>query len=182
MSGRTRRLSLGAVLLAAGLYGAAPPVSAQAPQPSMAPPDYRRALIDAPMTLEAPLAGLAGARPGESWNMPLTGVFYCDGLALVGVTFTRNDEPGAASTIRTFDVVVTLQAWPQIDDKSTDLAFVAVDGRRELILGRFDGLRLRAGATTSFSRKFSLDARAFDSLFALGNAPVLRVTRTTRPS
>jgi hypothetical protein len=140
----------------------------------------RLALIDAPMTIEASFGDFAFTPPGGTWKMPLTGSFYCDGLALDGVSFTRNDETDLPTVFRSFDVVVALRAWPQIDDKTTDLEFVAIDGERRLNLGKIAAIRVRAGETTSFSGTFSLSAYDFESFFGDGGSPTLRVTRSTR--
>ena len=77
--------------------------------------------------------------------MPLTGGFYCDGLALDGVSFTGNEDTDLPAVFRSFDVVVHLRAWPQIDDMTTDLEFVAIDGKRRLNLGTIAEIRVRAG-------------------------------------
>jgi hypothetical protein len=140
----------------------------------------RLALIDAPMTIEASFGDFAFTPPGGTWKMPLTGSFYCDGLALDSVSFTRNEETDLPAIFRSFDVVVGLRAWPQADDKVTDLEFVAIDGERELRLGVIAGIAVRAGESTSFSHTFLLNAYDFDSFFASGTVPDLRVKRTTR--
>lgn len=182
MSKRTARATFFATLSFAGLVLAASSVWAQA-----APrwPDgrvFRLALVDAPMTVEASFDDFAATPPGGTWKMPLTGGFYCDGLALDGVSFTRNENTDLPSVFRSFDVVVHLRAWPQIDDKTTDLEFVAIDGGRRLNLGTIAEIRVRVGETTSFSGTFSLSAHDFESFFASATVPTLRVTRTTRSS
>ena len=140
----------------------------------------RLALIDEPMTVEAPFENFAGTPSGETWKMPLTGGFYCDGLALEGVSFTRLPEDAPASVFLQFDVVVHLRAWSQADDKITDLEFLAIDGERELRLGTIPGIRVTAGESTSFSQTFSLSAYDFESFFGDVGSPVLRVTRSAR--
>ncbi len=112
--------------------------------------------------------------------MPLSGGFYCDGLALDGVSFTRNADAEFPAIFRSFDVQVELRARPQADDKAADLEFVAIDGERELLLGTIADIHVRAGERTSFSHTFLLNAYEFESFFASGTVPDLRVTRTTR--
>jgi len=142
--------------------------------------DFGLALFDSPMTVEADLKGVAGTPPGGTWKMKSPGGFYCDGLALDGVAFTRNAEPGVDSVFRSYDVVVDLRARPSIDDVTVDLEFVAIEGERQLPLGRFKAVSVRSGEKTSWSETFSLTTYDFDSFFAPGAAPTLRVARTTR--
>ena len=178
MSERTPRSTFRSLALVACLVGA--PASAQSLPKYLEDRPFRLALIDAPMTVEAPLSGLPNTPPGGTWLMPLTGAFYCDGLALVGVTFTRIDTLGDASALHSFNVVVTLRAWPQADDQVTHLDFVVADGRHEMRLARFTDVPVRAGEITSFSKKISINAHDFDPFFAFGKHPMLRVTRTSR--
>jgi hypothetical protein len=180
MSKRTWRAALIATLSMAGLVPASLDAWAQAPLQWSGDRRLRLSLIDAPMTIEASFGDFAATPPGGTWKMPLTGGFYCDGLALDGVSFTRNEDTDLPAVFRSFDVVVHLRAWPQVDDKTTDLEFVAIDGERRLNLGTIAEIRLRAGETTSFSGTFSLSSHDFESFFALGTVPTLRVTRTTR--
>jgi len=65
-------------------------------------------------------------------------------------------------------------------DEDFGLEFVVIDGERQLSLGRFTDIRVRAGKKTSVSQTFSLNAYDFESFFAVGKAPTLRVTRATR--
>jgi hypothetical protein len=179
LASNPRRDSI-APILAVCLFGWASSASAQALPPVLGDRGFRLSLVDAPMTIEAPFSDFAATPPGEIWKMPLSGAFYCDGLALVSVSLKRSAEPGTESTVPALDVVVEMKAWPQIDDKVTDLELVVAAGPRQLSLGRLTDIRVRPGETKSFARTFSLDAHEFDSFFAFGSAPTLRVTRTTR--
>lgn len=134
-------------------------------------------LLRAPetITVEADLRALGGTPPGGTWRMPSSGGLASDGLALEGVSFTRNKEPLPGSTIHTYEVVVDLRAWESI---VTDLEFVLVDGERRLRLGAFTGIVLHCEAK-SVSRTFSITDHDFVSFFARGRAPKLRVERTT---
>jgi len=178
---RTRRSTFRFAGLAASLFVAVSSASGQARSPILGEDGSRLALIDAPMTVEALLSGLVFTTPGGTWTMPLTGAFYADGLALVGVTFTRMDEFGDASAFHSFDVVVTLRAWPRADDQVTHLDFVVFDGKNEISLVRFTDVPVRAGVT-KFSRTISINAYDFDTYFAFGKTPMLRVTRASRSS
>ncbi len=113
--------------------------------------------------------------PEGTWRMPNPGGPAPDGLALEGVSFTRNPEAG--TSLHTLDVVVDLRAWGSL---VTDLELVVVDGERSLRLGAFKDVTLRCQATR-VSRAFSITDRDFASFFAGGRAPTLRVKRTTRP-
>jgi hypothetical protein len=176
----TRRSTFRSAALVACLVGVA--ASAQALPKYLEDRPFRLALVDSPMTVEAPLSGLPNTTPGGTWTMPLTGAFYGDGLALVGVTFTRIDTLGDAAAFHSFDVVVTLRAWSQADDQVMHLDFVVADGENEMSLARFRDVPVRAGKITSFSQTISINAYDFDSWFAFGKTPMLRVRRTSRSS
>jgi len=128
------------------------------------------------ITVETDLRALGDTLPGSAWRMPNPGGLAWDGVALEGVSFTRNTEPEFGPNFHTFDVVVDLRAWDSI---VTDLEFVLVDGERSLRLGAFTGIALRCEAT-SVSRTFLITDQDFVSFFAGGRAPALRVKRTTR--
>ena len=128
------------------------------------------------ITVETDLRAFGGTLPGGTWRMPSPGGLAWDGLALEGVSFTRNTEPEFGPTSHTFDVVVDLRAWDSI---VTDLELVVVDGERSLRLGTLTGIALHCAAT-SVSRTFSISDHDFVSFFAAGRAPTLRVRRTTR--
>lgn len=128
------------------------------------------------ITVEADFRAFGGTLPGETWRMPNSGGLASGGLALEGVSFTRNTEPQFGSIFHAFDVVVDLRAW---DNVVTDLEFVVVDGERSLRLGVFTGIAIRCEAT-SVSRTFSIADHDFVAFFAGGRAPTLRVKRTTR--
>jgi hypothetical protein len=127
------------------------------------------------ITVETDLRALGDTLPGGAWRMPNPGGLAWDGVALEGVSFTRNTEP-VEPNFHTFDVVVDLRAWGSV---VTDLEFVLVDGERSLPLGAFTGIALRCEAT-SVSRTFVITDHDFVSFFAGGRAPTLRVKRTTR--
>jgi hypothetical protein len=127
------------------------------------------------ITVEADLRGLGDTLPGGTWRMPYPGGLAWDGLALEGVSFTRNTEPKSGADVHTFDVVVDLRAWDSI---VTDLEFVLVDGERSLRLGALPNIALRCEAT-SVSRTLSITDHDFVSFFGAGRAPTLRVKRTT---
>jgi hypothetical protein len=126
-------------------------------------------------TVEADLAALRGTLPGGTWRMPSSGGIASDGLALEGVSLTRNTEAGSGSNVHTFDIVVDLRASARI---LVDLELVVVDGERRLPLGAFTDIAVRCEAK-SVSRKFSIADSDFASFFAAGRAPTLRVKRTT---
>ena len=128
------------------------------------------------ITVETDLRALGGTLPGDTWSMPNPGGLAWDGLALEGVSFTRNTEPEFGPNFHTFEVVVDLRAWGSI---VTDRELVVVDGERSLRLGAFTGIVLHCAAT-SVSRTFSITDQDFVSFFAGGRAPTLRVKRTTR--
>jgi hypothetical protein len=128
------------------------------------------------ITVDADLRALGGTLPGGTWRIPNSGGLAGDGLALEGVSFTRNTEPEFGSIFHTFDVVVDLRAWGNI---VTDLELVVVDGDRRLRLGAFTDVAVHCEAT-SVSRTFSITDHDFVSFFAGGMAPALRVERTTR--
>jgi hypothetical protein len=128
------------------------------------------------ITVETELRTFGVTLPGGTWRMPNPGGLAWDGLALEGVSFTRNMEPEFEPDFHTFDVVVDLRAW---GSTVTDLEFVVVDGERSLRLGAFTGIALRCEAT-SVSRTFLITHHDFVSFFAGGRAPTLRVKRTTR--
>ena len=128
------------------------------------------------IVLESDLRALGGTLPGGTWRMPNPGGPAWDGLALEGVSFTRETAPELGSNFHTFDVVVDLRAWDSI---VTELELVVVDGERSLRLGAFTGIALRCEAT-SVSRTFSIADHDFTSFFSGGRVPTLRVKRTTR--
>jgi hypothetical protein len=128
------------------------------------------------ITVEADLRTLGGTLPGGAWRMPNPGGIARDGLALEGVSFTRNTAPEFGTSFHSFDVVVDLRA---VDSLVTDLEFVVVDGERSVRLGGFTGLALRCEATR-VSRTFFITDHDFVSFLAGGRAPTLRIKRTTR--
>jgi hypothetical protein len=181
MSKRIERAAFVAAVSFVCLVGATSSAPAQELARWSGDRDFRVTLVDAPMTVEASFGDFAATPPGGTWKMPLSGGFYCDGLALDGVSFTRNANAEPPAIFRSFDVQVELRARPQADDKVTDLEFIAIDGERELPLGTIADIHVRAGERTSFSHTFSLNAYEFESFFGAGRTPTLRVTRTTRP-
>ena len=128
------------------------------------------------ITVETDLRALGDTLPGGAWRMPNPGGLAWDGVALEGVSFTRNTEPEFGPNSHTFNVVVDLRAWGSV---VTDLEFVLVDGEHSLPLGVFTGIAVRCEATT-VSRTFSITDDDFVSFFTGGRAPTLRVKRTTR--
>jgi hypothetical protein len=96
------------------------------------------------ITVETDLRALGGTLPGGTWRMPNPGGLAWDGVALEGVSFTRNTEPEFGPDLHTFDVVVDLRGWNSI---VTDLEFIVFDGERSLPLGAFTGIALRCEAT-----------------------------------
>ena len=128
------------------------------------------------VTVEADLGAFGDTVLGGTWRMPNAGGFANDGLALEGVSFTQDMEPGSGSILHTYDVVVDLRALGNI---VTDLEFVVVDGERRLRLGAFTDIDIRCEAT-SVSRTFSISDHDFVSFFSGGGAPTLRVERTSR--
>jgi hypothetical protein len=129
-----------------------------------------------PITVEADLRGLGDMLPGGTWRMPASGGIASDGLALEGVSLTRNMETEIGSNVHTFDVLVDLRASENL---VADLELVVVDGERSLRLGAFTDVAIRCQAL-SVSRKFSISDDDFVSFFAAGRSPTLRVKRTTR--
>ena len=127
------------------------------------------------ITVETDLRAFGGTLPGGTWRMPSPGGPAWDGLALEGVSFTRNTEREVGPDFHTFDVVVDLRAWDSI---VTDLEFVVVDGERSLRLGALTDIAVRCEAT-SVSRTFSITDQDFASFFTGGRTPTLRVKRTT---
>jgi hypothetical protein len=125
------------------------------------------------ITVETDLSAFS---PEGTWRMPNPGRPAPDGLALEGVSFTRNTEPELGANLRTIDVVVDLRAWGSL---VTDLELVVVDGERSLRLGAFKDVTLRCQATR-VSRTFSITDTDFASFFVGGRPPTLRVKRTTR--
>ena len=178
------RCGVRAVVLAAVSFaafsGGAPRTLAQALAREGGGPHFEVLSARSPVIVEADLSGFSGTPPGGTWRMPAPGGFYCDGLALEGVAFTRNAEIGVDSIVRTFDVVVDLRARPKDEDLATDLEFTVIAGDRELPLGQLQNVTVRAGEKTSVSETFSLNAYDLDSFFAAGQSPKLRVTRATR--
>lgn len=138
------------------------------PQANVRNADVEIPLAPYAMTLEADLRALGDTPPGGTWRMPVSGGIASDGLALEGVSFTRNDH--------TVDVVVDLRAS---DNLAVDLDFVVVDGERSLRLGAITEINIGCQAL-SVSRKFSISDHDFASFFAAGRAPTLRLKRTTR--
>jgi hypothetical protein len=124
------------------------------------------------ITVETDLRAFGDTLPGGTWRMPNAGGLAWDGVALEGVSFTRNTE----LEFHAFNVVVDVRAWGSV---VTDLEFVLVDGERSLALGVFTGIALRCEAT-SVSRTFLITDHDFVSFFAGGRTPTLRVKRTTR--
>jgi hypothetical protein len=127
------------------------------------------------ITVETDLRAFGGTLPGGTWRMLIPGGLAWDGVALEGVSFTRNTEPEPGPDFHTFDAVVDLRAWGSM---VTDLEFVVVDGERSLRLGAFTGIALHCEATR-VSRTFSISDHDFVSFFAGGKAPTLRIKRTT---
>jgi|GEM_PF-2375606 len=128
------------------------------------------------ITVQTDLGGFSSTLPGGTWRIPNPGGLAWDGIALEGVSFTRNTEPESGANLHTFNVVVDLRAW---GSAVTDLEFVLVDGERSLTLGAFTGIAVRCEAT-SVSRTFSIADHDFVSFFAGSRAPTLRVRRATR--
>jgi hypothetical protein len=159
-------------LLAAGTRTA----TAQALCPKSDVRDFSEGFPRVPstITVEADFRAFGGTLPGGAWRMPGSGGLAGDGLALEGVSFTRNAKAEQGSSGHTFDVVVDLRASDRI---LVDLEFVVVDGERRLRLGAFTGIAIRCEAK-SVSQTFSISDRDFLSFFAGGKAPTLRVTRT----
>ncbi len=147
---------------------------------SVAAQDFALKLVSTPVTIEADVRELGGILAGGTWRMPSHGGFYCDGLAVDGISFTRNAEPHFDAVVRTFDVVVDLRARPDAQDVMADLEFIVIDGERRLILGKFTGVRVGARDKTSVAETFSMTAYDFESFLTAGHAPTLRVTMTTR--
>ena len=129
------------------------------------------------ITIQADLGAFNGSLPGGTWRTPNPGGIAWDGIALEGVSFTRDTEMESGPNLHTFNVEVALRAWGSV---VTDLEFIAVDGERSLSLGALTGIAVHCEAT-SVSRKFSISDRDFVSFFAGEKAPTLRVRRTTRP-
>jgi len=127
------------------------------------------------MTVNVDLSALGGTRPGATWRMPVSGGIAFDGIALEGVSFTRNPEGVLGASLHTFDVVVELRASDRI---LVGLEFVVVDGDRSLALGRFTDIAVRCEAKR-VSQVFSISDHDFVSFFSGGRAPTLRVKRTT---
>jgi hypothetical protein len=133
-----------------------------------------------PVTIEADLRGFAAIPPGGTWTLLSSGDFYCDGLALDGIAFTRNAEPDVDAIVRTYDVVIDLHSRPQNEDVLADLELVAIDGDRRLPLGKFTNIPLRAGEKASHAQTIALNAHDLESFFGGGRTPMLRITRETR--
>jgi hypothetical protein len=128
------------------------------------------------ITVQTELGAFSGTLPGGTWRMSNPSGLAWDGIALEGVSFTRNTEPEFGPNFHTFNVVVDLRAWGSI---VTDLEFVIVDGERSLPLGTFTGIAVHCEAT-SVSRTFLITDQDFVSFFAGDRAATLRVKRTTR--
>jgi len=126
-------------------------------------------------TVEANLAALGRTLPEGTWRAPVSGGIAFDGLALEGVSLTRNGKPKLGSSSHTLDVVVALRAS---DNILVDLELVVVDGEQTLRLGAFTGIAVRCEAK-SVSQRFSISDHDFASFFAVGRTPTLRVKRTT---
>jgi hypothetical protein len=166
LTGQAVELAFKACLVAAGTRTAT--AQALCPQANVKDSEVEIPVAPYTMTLEADVRALGDTLPGGTWRMPVSGGIAPDGLALEGVSFTRNDH--------TFDVVVDLRAS---DNLVADLEFVVVDGQRTLRLGAFTEITIGCQAL-SVSRKFSISDYDFVSFFAAGRAPTLRVKRTTR--
>lgn len=160
-------------LVAAGTRTA----TAQALCPPTDAGDFEVGVPRAPhaMTVEADLRAFGATLPGGTWRMQVSGGIAYDGLALEGVSLTRRLEPGFGSTVHTFDVAVELRASDRI---LVDVELVVVDGERSLPLGALTEIPVRCEAKSA-SRTFTISDRDFASFFGAGNAPKLRIKRTS---
>lgn len=129
------------------------------------------------LTVEADVRALGDTLPGGSWRMPTSGRFDCDGLSLEGVSLHRHKHPDLESGVHTFDVVIELRARPLEAKLAAALDLVVADGDRQLRLGSFQDIRLRAGDATRVAQTISITKDDFDAFFAEGAEPTLRVTR-----